>query len=81
MRTTIDIDDDVFSELKRLAASTKRTLKAVVDDALRAELSRRRMHQDAAVGEPLITYGGRGTLPGVNIDSSRDLLDLMEGAQ
>ena len=42
MRTTIDIQDDLLIELKRLAAESNRTLKDLVEDAIRAALALRR---------------------------------------
>lgn len=79
MRTTIDIDDEVMRELKKLAASMNRTLRSVIEDAVRAELARRDRHAKTVKGAKVITFTGRGTRPGVNLDSSADLLDLMEG--
>ena len=81
MRTTIDIDDDVLRELKKLAASTNRTLAAVIEDAVRAELARLDRHPAESETPEVITFEGRGTHPGVNLDSSADLLDLMEGRE
>ena len=81
MRTTIDLDDNVMRELKKLAASTNRTLRAVIEDALRGELARRNRHTAEDETPSVVTYGGRGTLPGVNLNSSADLLDLMEGRE
>lgn len=77
MRTTIRLDDQVFHDAKQVAAQTGRTLTAVIEEALREALARR------AVGPPrkrakLPTFGGRGPLPGVDLDDSASLLDLME---
>ena len=49
MRTTIRIDDNLFAALKRMAADTGQTLTAVVQDALRESLSRRRVAERPAV--------------------------------
>jgi len=83
MRTTIRVDDELLREAKKLAAATGRTLAAVIEDALREALSRRPAERR---GEPvrLRTSGGRGLLPGVDLNDSaslRDLSlrDLMEG--
>lgn len=81
MRTTIDLDDSVFRELKRIAAQEHATLRSVIEDALRAELARRKTFDHDRVNETVVTYKGRGTQPGVNIDSNADLLDLMEGRE
>jgi hypothetical protein len=79
MRTTIRLDDDLLREAKTYAAETGRTLTAVIDDALREVLSRRRQHH-ARAPVRLKTVGGNGTQPGVDLDDSSALLDLMDGA-
>ena len=78
MRTTLDIDDGVMRALKRLAADEGSTLRSVIENALRSELARRKDSARPAEPEKVITFGGRGTQPGVNLDSAADLLDLME---
>ncbi len=79
MRTTIEIDDGVFRELKQLAAEERSTLRLVIENALRAELSRRRSHSRTDKRERIVTFKGQGVQPGVNLDSNADLLDLMQG--
>jgi len=78
MRTTIRIDDQLLKEAKEAAAASNRTLTEVVQDALREALSRRRT---GTVRErvTLTTVGGGGPMPGVDLDDSASLLDLMEG--
>lgn len=78
MRTTIRLDDDLLREAEALAARTGRTLNAVIEDAVRALLAQTR----GASTRPRIqlpTVGGRGLLPGVNLDDTKALLDLTEG--
>ena len=77
MRTTIDLPDDLLAKAKRAAAASKRPLRAVIEDALREALGRRR---PAARSAPvtLTTYGGSGLQPGVDLDDSAALLDLMD---
>ena len=78
MRTTIQLDDQLLSEAKQRAAQTGRTLKAVIEDALREALARKDAPgADARV--PLKTFKGRGLQRGVDLDDSTSLLDLMEG--
>lgn len=77
MRTTIRLDDDLLAAAKRRAAETGRTLTAVIEDALRRSLAERPARAGAAVDLP--TYGGGGTLPGVDLDDSAALLEAMEG--
>jgi len=76
MRTTINLDDDLLAEAKQVAARTGRTLTAVVEDALRESLHRRRHTSRRAVELP--TFGAGGAQPGVDLDDSAALLELME---
>jgi hypothetical protein len=76
MRTTINLDDALLAEAKQVAARTGRSLTAVVEDALRQSLYRR----DPTTRQPieLPMFGKGGTQPGVDLDDSAALLDLME---
>ena len=77
MRTTIDISDDLLAKAKRIAAESKRPLRAVIEDALRAALNRRRLaHRVLPV--TLTTCGCSGLQPGVDLDDTDALLDLMD---
>lgn len=76
MRTTIVLDDALLMEAKQVAASTGRSVSAVIEDALRQALARR-----AGDGRPrpeLPTHGGDGLRPGVDLDDAAGLLDLLE---
>jgi Arc/MetJ family transcription regulator len=77
MRTTIQLDDQLLTEAKGWAAQSGRTLKAVIEDALREALARRNAPQFSARVH-LKTFRGQGVLPGVDLDDSASLLDLME---
>lgn len=80
VRTTIRLDDRLLRDLKKHAAARGRTLTAVMEDAVRQFLSR----TGADGGHPkatsfrVITFKG-GLRPGVDLDDSAALLDLMEG--
>ncbi len=76
MRTTIHIDDHLFAELKGIAADTGKTLTAVIQDALRESLSRRRATDRPAINLPL--FHGTGVMPGVDLSDSASLLALIE---
>ena len=76
MRTTINLDDVLLAEAKQVAARTGRSLSAVVEDALRESLHRR--HQSALRAVELPTFGEGGVRPGVDLDDSAALLDVME---
>jgi hypothetical protein len=76
VRTTVDLPEDLLREAKERAAREGRTLSAVVADAIRGSFAR----SSASPNEPveLPTYDGGGVQPGVNLDDSAALLDLME---
>ena len=79
MRTTIRLDDQLLAEAKRYASQSGRTLTSLIEDALRETLARRQtMPSRARVTLP--TGGRGGVLPGVDIDSSAALLDMMESS-
>jgi hypothetical protein len=78
MRTTIRLDDDLLREAKAYAAATDRTLTRLVEDALREALTRRRQQARRPRVE-LPTSGGGGLQPGVDLDNSAALWDLMDG--
>ena len=77
MRTTINLPDPLLRDAKRAAASSGRTLTAFIHDALREALARSKRRPAAPVGR-LTTCGGTGLQPGVDLDDSAGLLDLME---
>jgi hypothetical protein len=77
MRTTIDLPDDVLREAKERAARSQRSLSEVVVDALRMTFARTAEAKRKPVR--LKTVGGSGLQPGVDLDDSAALLDLMEG--
>jgi hypothetical protein len=75
MRTTINLDDALLAEAKQVAARTGRSLTAVVEDALRESLHRR--HRTARQAVELPVFGEGGPQPGVDLDDSAALLDVM----
>ncbi len=79
MRTTVRIDDELLVEAKSYAAKTGRTLNAVVEDALRAALSRRDLMRQRQAELP-VARGSR-LMPGVDLDDNARLLDLMDGLE
>lgn len=78
MRTTIRLPDDLLREAKKVAAETDRTLTKVIEDALRAALAPRKRQERERIEIP--TVEGR-LRPGVDLDDSAALLDLMEGVE
>lgn len=78
-RTTVRLDDDLLRQAKEVAARSGRTLRSVLEDALREFLSRSESHQPRArVRVRIPTYGRGGVRPGVDLDGDAGLLDLME---
>jgi hypothetical protein len=78
MRTTVRLDDELLREVKVHAAEQRMTLTAVLEEALRELLARRRQPVDRP-RVPLPSFKGQGLQPGVDLDDSSALLDLMEG--
>jgi len=77
MRTTLDLDDNLFRVLKRQAAERGVTLRALVNDLLHQSL------QQPARGKKYrfkwkVAPRGR-ILPGVKLNDRESLFDLMDG--
>jgi hypothetical protein len=77
MRTTIRLDDELLTAAKRHAVETGRTLTAVIEDALRAALAHSAAARTARVELPVGNAAGV-LQPGVDLDDSAALLELME---
>jgi hypothetical protein len=74
MRTTINVSDELLRQVKRLAVECGTTITALVEEALREVVARKR---SKVVGSPvtLTTFGSGGLQPGVDLDDSAGLLD------
>ncbi|MEW5850611.1 MAG: type II toxin-antitoxin system VapB family antitoxin [Myxococcota bacterium] len=77
MRTTIRIDDKLLAAAKALAAKSHRSLTQVIEDALRELLARRAAQRHAPPCD-LPVFTGNGLRPGVDLDDSANLLELMD---
>ena len=77
MRTTIRLNDDLLREAKQVAARTGRTLTGVIEEALR-DMLRRHDVRPRPRHLKLPTFRGQGLHPGVDLDDSAALLDVME---
>jgi hypothetical protein len=64
-------------EAKEYAARTGRTLTSLIQEALRSFMRSGRK-RPAAGRPPLTTFRGRGVQPGVDLDNTAALLDLMD---
>jgi len=73
MRTTISLDDRIFEAVKRRAAEEGRSVSAfiasVLDDALK-----RGPTPESERPFRLVTVGGGGPYPGIDLDRPRELM-------
>lgn len=76
MRTTIRLDDDLLRRAKRAALERGTTLTAVIEDALRRALAPEPGDRPRSVSLP--TFRGDGLQPGVDLDDTASLLDLID---
>jgi len=78
MRTTIRFDGQLLIQAKKLAAERGTTLTALLEDALRETLARRKPSLRRSKVR-LTTSGGSGVQPHADLDDTASLLDRMEG--
>jgi hypothetical protein len=77
MRTTVRLDDDLLAAAKQRAAADHTTLTSLIEDSLRRTLALRPARSSRRFTvRPL---GDAATLPGVDLDDSASLRDLMDG--
>ena len=79
MRTTVRLDDALLDRAKREAERRGETLTSLIERGLRLVLAnpeKRPLRRRVEI--PVCREGG-GTLPGVDLDDSADLLDIIEG--
>lgn len=73
MRTTISLDDRIFEAVKRRAAAEGRSvssfISAVLDDAMKRDQQPREQRPFR-----LVTVGGGGPYPEVDLDRPRELM-------
>ncbi len=79
MRTTVTIEDSLLNQAKQASLERGCSLGEVIDDALRAALIQRKKSATEPLIRPLKTFRGSGLQPGVDLCSSSNLSDLMEG--
>jgi hypothetical protein len=79
MRTTIRLDDDLLIQAKSTAARTGQTLASVIEDAVRDSFARRRQAGPRPGPTAIPSFGHGGLRPGVDLDDSSALLDIMDG--
>ena len=75
MRTTIDVNDELLRAVKAHAASEHRTLKEIVEQALREFLAGPGL--GPADAPPIPLFRGRGVRPGVDLTDNAALEAIM----
>lgn len=80
MRTTLNIDDGLLADAKRLAAERGMTVTALVEESLRERVLLERDPRTGAQppADLPVATGGLGLRPGVNYDSNAEVRDLMD---
>ena len=78
MRTTLDLDDAVLRQAKKLAAEEGKTLTRVVEEALRERVSPHQKRRGKPFKLKLLTKKGR-LVPGTNLADRDALYERMEG--
>ncbi len=78
MRTTLNIDERLLISAKHLALEQMVPLAQVVENALRETLNKPRSIKKRKVR--LVTAKGCGVKPGIDLDNSSSLLDIMDGS-
>jgi hypothetical protein len=78
VRTTINLPDDLILQAKKAALDADTTLTEVIANALREALQKGRRKAPRRKIK-LTTYGDGGTFPGVDLEDTSALLDLMDG--
>ena len=75
MRTTLNLDDQLLNLAKHQAVEQGVTLSVVIENLLRQSLMEPGVESKAIC---LVTVTGSGVKPGVDLDSSGSLLDIMD---
>ena len=77
MRTTIRLRDDLLQRAKKKAAKEGRTLTSLVEEGLMIVLTEAKETKRRRIRLPVSKASG-GSLPGVDLNRSSDLADLMD---
>ena len=80
MRTTITLRDDIYREVKQVAAIEGCSVGSVIEDAIILLLARRSAAPDTSgLHFPeLPIFTGGGLMPGVDLDSNASLSELLD---
>jgi hypothetical protein len=78
MRTTVRLDPALMAKVKEESAHTGETLTAMIERGLRLVLARSRRSRPRTIIRVPVSRATGGLRPGVNLDDSAALLDIME---
>jgi hypothetical protein len=81
MRTTVRLDDGLLRQAKAEAARRGETLTALIERALRLVLARTQRAEPAGRVKLPVSAATGGTRPGVDLDDSAALADIMDGRE
>ncbi len=80
MRTTITIHDDLYRQVRQIAAAQSSSVGSVIEEAITLLIARH--HLASASSEEafpdLPMFSGGGVQPGVDIDSNASLSELLD---
>ncbi len=79
MRTTVRLDEGLLIKAKQEARRRGETLTSLMERGLRLAMARGRGPATAPTRRLPVSKAAGGTLPGVDIDNSADLLDRLDG--
>jgi hypothetical protein len=77
-RTTVRLDDALLDQVKREAARRGQNVTTLIEQGLRLVLAERPRRRRGPYVLPVSPQAG-GMLPGVDLNDSADLLDILEG--
>lgn len=78
MRTTVRLEDGLFRAIKEYAAQSDRTVTSVLEEALRRLLADAERARSVGRAVLPVSSAGGGALPGVDLDDSAALAELMD---
>jgi len=78
MRTTVRLEDALISQAKREADRRGETLTALIEQGLRLVLAQSRTRRQREPVKLPVSESGGGVLPGIDLNDSAALLDMME---
>jgi hypothetical protein len=79
MRTTVRLDDALLERARREAERRGVTLTSLIERGLRLVLAGAQKRREPRRVQIPVCRAGGGTLPGVDLNDSAALLDIVEG--